>query len=119
VAAVRDGGTILAVSECQEGIGNDEFYELARQLENEDMVSSHSEMDNPPLGIHKLSRIVKLGQRINIKALTGLKQEILEQVFITPAVSIDAEIQKLKQGDKKEIDILLVRDAGLLVAKLN
>jgi nickel-dependent lactate racemase len=116
---VRDNGTIIAISACREGIGNDEFYHLARQLKNEDMVLSHAELDNPPLGIHKLSRMVQLGKRIRVKALTGLKHEILEQVFIEPVVSIDAELQKLKRGDKKDIDILLVREAGLLAAKVD
>lgn len=115
--AVRDGGTLLAVSRCSEGIGNDEFYQLAGRLENEEMVLSHAGLDNPPLGIHKLSRIVRLAERIRVCALTGIKHEILEQVYIEPAVSIEAEMQKLKQGDKKDIDILLVRDAGLLAAK--
>lgn len=115
--AVRDGGTLLAVSRCSEGIGNDEFYHLAGRLENEEMVLSHAGLDNPPLGIHKLSRIVRLAERIRVCALTGIKHEILEQVYIEPAVSIEAEMQKLKQGDKRDIDILLVRDAGLLAAK--
>jgi len=117
-AAVADGGTIVAVSKCAEGIGNDEFYQLAGRLENEDMVLSHTELDNPPLGIHKLSRIVRLGKRIQVKALTGLKQEILEQVYIDPVITIRAEMQKLKQEDKRNIDILLVRDAGLLVTNV-
>jgi len=116
-AAVRDEGTLLAVSRCSEGIGNDEFYQLAGRLENEDMVLSYSDLDNPPHGIHKLSRIVRLSERIRVCALTGIKHEILDQIYIEPAVSIEAEMQKLKQGDKKDIDILLVRDAGLLAAK--
>jgi len=116
-AAVRDGGTIVAVSKCHEGIGNDEFYQLARRLKNEEMVLAHAEMENPPMGIHKLSRIVRMARRISVKALTGLKHEILERVFLEPAISIDAEIQKLKRADKQEIDILLVRDAGLLAVK--
>ncbi len=115
--AVRDEGTLLAVSRCSEGIGNDEFYQLAGRLENEEMVLSYSDLDNPPLGIHKLSRMVRLADRIRVCALTGLKHEILDQVYIEPAVSIEAEMQKLKQGDKEDIDILLVRDAGLLAAK--
>ncbi len=116
-AAVRDGGTLLAVSRCSEGIGNDEFYQLAGRLENEEMVLSHADLETPPLGIHKLSRMVRLAERIRVCALTGIKHEILDQVYIEPAVSIEAEMQKLKQGDKKDIDILLVRDAGLLAAK--
>jgi nickel-dependent lactate racemase len=115
--AVRDEGTLMAVSRCPEGIGNDEFYQLAGRLENEEMVLSYSDLENAPLGIHKLSRVVRLADRIRVCALTGLKHEILDQVYIEPAVSIEAEMQKLRQGDKKDLDILLVRDAGLLAAK--
>jgi nickel-dependent lactate racemase len=117
--AVRDGGAVVAVSRCSEGIGNDEFYQLALKLTNTEMVLSHADMEHPPLGIHKLSRIVRMAERIHVRALTGLKQEIVEQVFIEPAVSIEAEIQKLKQADKKKVDILLVREAGLLAAKVD
>jgi len=60
-----------------------------------------------------------LKKRISIRVLSGIKNEILEQIYLEPAVSIEAEIQKLKQGDKREIDILLVRDAGHLAAKLD
>ncbi|MFH1701134.1 MAG: lactate racemase domain-containing protein [Candidatus Zixiibacteriota bacterium] len=116
--AVADGGTILAVSSCNEGIGNDEFYRLASKLSDEDMVLSHAAMDNPPMGIHKLSRIVMMSKRINVKALTGLKHEIVKQVFWEPAVSIDAEIQKLRK-QKENLNILIVRDAGHMVVKLD
>ena len=117
-SVVADEGTIVAVSRCREGIGNDEFYNLAITLDDEEMVLSRAELDNPPLGIHKLSRIIMLSKRIQVKALTGLKQEILEQVFWEPAVSLEAEMRKLRSNND-HLKILLVRDAGLLVAKLD
>jgi nickel-dependent lactate racemase len=116
--AVADGGTVLAVSSCYEGVGNDEFYHLAGKLFDESMVLSHAAMDNPPMGIHKLSRIIMMSKRISVKALTGLKQEIVKQIYWEPAVSIDAEIQKLR-NKKEKINILIVRDAGQMVAKLD
>ncbi len=117
-AAVRDGGTIVAISKCTEGVGNDEFYHLAGKLQDGDTALSHAGMDQPPMGIHKLSRVVRMGQRITVKTLTGLKQEIVEQVFFESAVSIDAEIQKLRSEDNKPLSILLVRDAGLMAVKV-
>jgi nickel-dependent lactate racemase len=116
-AIVADKGTLLAVSRCNEGIGNDEFYHLAAGLDNEEMALSHAELPNPPMGIHKLSRIVELQKRINVRALTGLKHEIIEQVFIEPAVSIEAEMEKLRM-EKRNLRIALIRNAGLLVGKL-
>ncbi|MCP4569304.1 MAG: DUF2088 domain-containing protein [FCB group bacterium] len=116
-AVVRDDGTIVAVSPCSEGVGNEEFYRLAAKLQNEEMVLSRAELEHPPLGMHKLSRMVSLSRRIGVKVLTGLKREIVEQVFLEPVVSLEAEMQKLRQTEDKRINILLVRDAGQLVAK--
>lgn len=117
-AAVRDGGTIVAISKCVEGVGNDEFYHLAGRLQDGETVLSHAGMTRPPMGIHKLSRVVKMGKRISVKALTGLKREIVEQVFIEPAVSIEAEMQKLRSEEDQPLDILLVRDAGLMAVRV-
>ncbi len=114
---VADGGTIIAVSSCNEGIGNSEFYRLAGELDNEDKVLAEAARKNPPLGIHKLSRIIRLRNRISVKALTGLEPDILKTVYWEPAESIEAEMNKLRKK-KEKLNILLVRDAGLLVAKL-
>lgn len=116
--AVTDGGTVLAVSRCHEGVGNDEFYRLAGKLYDESMVFESAALENPPMGIHKLSRIISMSKRISVKAMTGLKQEMVKQVYWEPAVSIDAEIQKLR-NKKEKLNILIVRDAGQMVAKLD
>ncbi|MCK5125175.1 MAG: DUF2088 domain-containing protein [candidate division Zixibacteria bacterium] len=117
-SAVADGGTILAVSECPEGIGNDEFYQLAGKLGTEGKVLECLKTKNPPLGIHKLSRIIDLSKRIGVKALTSLEENILEHVFWQAADSIETEMNALR-SKKDSLRILLVRDAGLLVAKLD
>jgi lactate racemase len=117
-SVVKDGGTILAISKCREGIGNDEFYKLAKELGNKETVLAKSRQPSPPLGIHKLSRIVEMSRRINVKALTGLAPEILRQVFIEPVLSIDDEIRAIRKDLKTGLAILLVRDAGLLVTTL-
>lgn len=118
-AAVRNRGTLVAVSKCEEGIGNDEFYRLAKKLQTKETVCSHAVVHDPPLGIHKLSRIVHMSRRIHVKALTGLAPDILKQVFIEPASSLDSEIRRLREEKEGPIDILLVRDAGVVVADMD
>ncbi len=116
-AAVRDGGTLIVVSPCQEGIGNDEFYRLAERLRTPETVLAQAAEEDPPLGIHKLCRIVRLSRRISVKALTDLEPDLLKRVFIEPAEVLQAERQKFQKGGDSHMDILLVRDAGVLVAK--
>jgi len=118
-AAVRNGGALVAVSKCEEGIGNDEFYRLAKKLQTKEAVCSHAVVHDPPLGIHKLSRIVHMSRRIRVKALTGLAPDILKQVFIEPAVSLNNEIRCLREEKEGPVDILLVRDAGVVVADMD
>jgi nickel-dependent lactate racemase len=115
--AVKDGGTILVISKCREGIGNDEFYKLAQTLGSRENVLVRAQSAEPPLGIHKLSRIIEMGKRIHVKALTALNPEIVRQVFIEPVISIDEEVKALRKAQTVNSDILLVRDAGLLVTR--
>jgi nickel-dependent lactate racemase len=116
-AAVADGGTLIVVSPCREGVGNDEFYRLAERLQTAEAVMTESSAENPPLGIHKLCRVVALSRRITIKALTGLEPSVLRRVFLEPAGTLQEERQQFQQRGSQHVDILLVRDAGVLVAK--
>lgn len=116
-AAVRDGGALVVVSPCREGIGNDEFYRLAERLQTPEMVLAQAAVENPPLGIHKLCRIVRLSHRISVKALTTLEPHILRRVYLEPVGTLQEERQILIQRGQSHIDILLVRDAGVLAAK--
>ena len=117
-AAVRDDGVMVVISACSEGVGNDEFLQLARRLQRPEAVLAQAGTDQPPLGIHKLSRMVELSQRIRVKALTGLAPEIVRQVFIEPTASINDELDGLRSGGRNHLDILLVRDAGMLVVQV-
>ncbi len=116
-AAVRDDGVMIVVSACSEGVGNDEFLQLAKRLQRFEAVLAQAAAEQPPLGIHKLSRMVELSQRIRVRALTGLAPEIVRQVFIEPATSIDDELAGLRSGGRDHLDILLVRDAGMMVVQ--
>jgi nickel-dependent lactate racemase len=116
-AAVRDGGTLIVTSPCREGIGNDEFYRLAERLTAPETVLAQAAAENPPLGIHKLCRIIRLSRRISVKALTALAPDILRRVFIEPVGDLQAEKGKIQTGGENRVNILVVRDAGVLVAK--
>lgn len=115
---VSDGGTIVAVSYCPDGVGNDEFLSLAGKLGSRENALKKADEIDPPLGIHKLSRIAGMGQRIQVRAMAEIAPEILRAVFFEPATSLEDELERLRK-EKENLNILLVRDAGLLVAKLD
>ncbi|MCX6825656.1 MAG: lactate racemase domain-containing protein, partial [candidate division Zixibacteria bacterium] len=127
--AVADGGTILLFSPCHEGIGPESFYKLADRW-NPDLPLS-DEFSNT-LGIHKISRVKAIANRINVLLYSGLSPGIPDKVFFRsirePQKIIDdlqnssvaclplaCRTSRDEQGrtEKKEnLRIALVRDAG-------
>lgn len=104
--AVADGGTIVLFSSCHEGIGSTGFYNLADKwrpglkFEGEEA-----------FGSHKLERVHKIGQRINVCLFSELPGEIPEKVYFNPIRSP----QGLLDGyfrDNERGALALVRDAG-------
>jgi len=106
--AVCGGGTILLFSPCNEGIGENSFYELAENWtpESETILN-----DSALFGQHKLSRVYHIGQRINIRLYSELNPDVGERVFfnteLNPQKTIDNLINK-----GKNIKVGMVHDAG-------
>ncbi len=111
-AITEDGGSIIAVSQCREGVGNDEFIRLAEQYPREEDIL---EATPENLGVHKLYRTAMHKKSVNIFLRSELDDEIVRKVFLEPVddlqKAIDAEIEKRNRKCK----IVFVRDAGHLV----
>ncbi|MEW5924608.1 MAG: lactate racemase domain-containing protein [Candidatus Zixiibacteriota bacterium] len=110
-AAVVDGGTVILFSPCHEGIGSKDFYRLADSW-------TPSENDMPEgresFGRHKLYRVFKIGQRINVHLYSDLPEGTADKVYFNslsdPQGLIDGIIE-----NKKNIRAALVHDSGQTV----
>ena len=110
-AAVVDGGTVILFSPCHEGVGSKDFYRLADSWTPSD--------DNMPtgresFGRHKLYRVFKIGQRINVHLYSDLPDGTADKVFFNslsgPQRLVDGIIEK-----RKNIRAALVHDSGQTV----
>ena len=80
--ALRDGGVIILVAGCPEGIGQSTFWDLiTSNPERESTLKKISE--GYVLGYHKAAKLVQLSQRAHIHAVSGIGKDILEKGFIT------------------------------------
>jgi len=108
----EDGGTIITVSQCREGIGNDEFFKLAEKFPNEDDILAMTPAD---IGIHKLYRTAFHKKRVSICLKSDLDDDAVRRVYLEPVddlqKAIDAEVEKRKNNCK----VIFVKDAGHLV----
>jgi len=112
--AVVDGGTVVVIAACQDGIGKRDFYDLSEEWDRE----NNRPMDGMPrFGSHKLSRVLAMTRRINVRLYSHLPDDQPRRVFYEPAHDLQALMSEcLEKNNRKRLAI--VHDAGHTVLKL-
>ena len=84
--AVRDGGTVVLVGSCREGLGEKVFEEwMMEAKEPQDLICRVKE--NFRLGGHKAAAIAMVLQHADISLVSELEPALVKQCFLTPCVS--------------------------------
>lgn len=112
--AVVDRGTVVVVAACQDGIGKRNFYELSDEW---DRANNRPKDGIPRFGSHKLSRVLAMTRRINVKLYSQLPDDQPRHVFYESVHDLQALISEcLEKNNRKRLAI--VHDAGHTVLKL-
>jgi len=114
--AVRDGGTLIILSACREGIGTPAFYDLADKYPSPDSILAREHPGYDP-GVHKLYRTALLTKRINLCLMSDLPDEVVRKVYLKPVGHANEVIGGLLATDPDK-KILVVKDAGHVVIRL-
>lgn len=98
LGAVRDGGVIIALLECREGIGHKVFEEWAHKYRSFDELSQQIQ-SNFIMGGHKIFYMAQGAQRVQQYLISSLDPKALkEYYYVTPFKSAeDALNEALKQ----------------------
>ncbi|MFH2035852.1 MAG: lactate racemase domain-containing protein [Candidatus Zixiibacteriota bacterium] len=106
--AVKDGGHLMLFSPCREGVGSDKFYRL---INHWNPVKDKLPQGREAFGIHKLSRVYQISQRIGINLYSELEKGISDKVFYKsindPQVFIDNFMEDIINAK-----VALVHDSG-------
>jgi len=111
--AVANGGTMILFSPCREGIGSDSFYKLVDKWQAFQKNSGRRKHD---FGIHKLSRVAQIAQRIDVRLYSDLDDGIPDKVFYKTEKNPQEIINNLTRN-KKGIRIACVNDAAHTVLR--
>ncbi len=109
--AVRDGGLIVLVSCCREGVGSPHFYDLAAEWDADKNVAVDGQHH---FGSHKLSRVNAIGRRIRICIQSTLPDDVVRRVFYEP-LDIVEELLYIDGSVGQDIRIAVAHDAGNIV----
>ncbi|HDS01319.1 MAG TPA: nickel-dependent lactate racemase [candidate division Zixibacteria bacterium] len=109
-SGVKDGGTLLMLSGCRDGIGTRDFYDLAEKFPDPNDLLNQ-EIKRCDLGIHKLYRTAILTNRVNLCLMSFLQEEAVRRIYIEPVADAN-ELVRSRVAADGNLKILVVKDAG-------
>lgn len=112
--AVKNGGTMVLIAQCPEGIGNSAFFETIKKFGNPADVVSNLKRESYKFGDHKASKFASLAIETNLYICSSLSGEITSKVFATKIAMEELE-NLIKEYVSFNKSVLYVYDAGNMV----
>ena len=117
-AALKDGGFLILVSSCRDGVGDEGYAKLLSQA-----ASPADAIDRIRagyrLGYHKAAKMAAVSARATVMAVTELPAERLKSMFIesapSPQAALDNALERLKGRGIVHPKILVLPDGCVTV----
>jgi len=118
---VKEGGTIIIVSGCQEGIGSDAFKKLLMEMESpEQFIEKISHPDYFVVDQWEVEELVKVWKKVKVKMFsTGLNEEEMKICHMEGIKNIEKAIKEtiLEYGESTKI--VVIPQGPYVIPKLN
>jgi len=102
--ALEDGGVIIVVSKCRDGVGEKQFLDLLSRAETSKQVFELLDVEYK-LGYHKAAKMAQVGIRAEMWMVSDLSDNTIEKAKLKPFKSIqnalDSAINFVKNKGKK------------------
>jgi nickel-dependent lactate racemase len=116
--ALKDGGTLVLVSSCRDGIGDETYARLLASVgspqEALDKISGRYR-----LGYHKAAKMAAVSARAHVTAVTELEGSRLQSMFIQPAASVQAAVDEglalARKSGVRQPKVLVLMDGCVTV----
>jgi lactate racemase len=115
--ALKDGGTIILVSKCRCGVGDDTFVKQLSRSKDPLVVLEAVKMEYR-LGYHKAAKMADIMCRSRIWAVTSLPNDILEGMNIRSFTTLQEAVDDLLSSNPKA-DILVLLDGSVTVPRVH
>jgi len=110
---LKEGGTIILISECREGIGSDTFAQWLLEASSLDELLN-TDPAKIVVGGHTAVGNAKVLKRFDILVVSSIKKEDLEKRFYKYAEGIDQAIEWFKNKHGENFKSYIMPQAGLI-----
>jgi nickel-dependent lactate racemase len=119
--ALKDGGILILVSSCRDGIGSESYANLLAQASSPQDAINYI-YSGYKLGYHKAAKIAEVAARVKIVLVSQLEERRLGSMFIEKAVSLqeamDNALSALRARGIAKPGIIIVPDGCVTVPEL-
>jgi len=115
--ALKDGGIIILVSECRDGIGEKDYFNLLSSSKTPEEALKKIEQGYE-LGYHKAAKMAELATWAEIWGVTGLEDKDMECAFIKPFPDVQQAIDRALERKGEKAKILFLMDGSLTVPRM-
>ena len=113
--ALKDGGIIILVSACPDGIGPRNFYDLMASMDTPESVMEKIE-EEYKLGYHKAAKMVEVCESSSMWCVSELDRDVTEKAFIQSKEDIQTAIDEALAETDGKVTFLI--EGGMVVPKL-
>jgi len=89
--ALKEGGILIMVTQCRDGVGGHTFYQLLSSSPDTKVVMDTIQKGYK-LGYHKAAKLIETAQKFSMWAISDLSADVLEKVFIESKPDIQTAV---------------------------
>lgn len=115
--ALKEGGTMILVAACPQGLGDTTFVTLLSSCETPASVLQRIAKDYT-LGYHKAAKMAEIFENASVYAVTELDDELLKSIFITPSHSLQETLDEAFRHHGETAKVLFLLDGCITVPQV-
>jgi|Deesub1362A_J573_1020465.scaffolds.fasta_scaffold01394_14 nickel-dependent lactate racemase len=114
----KEGGTVIVVSECIDGVGPKSFYEIHRGAKSPDEVYERIKRNQPIESQWQNQVLARLQKKNEIIAVTSLEDTLVRDFLVIPAKSVDDALEIAFEKHGKDARIIVVTEGPFVMPVL-
>jgi nickel-dependent lactate racemase len=113
--ATAEGGILIVVGACREGVGSPYFLRLADDYPSPRSALSREALADNRFGIHKLIKSARRLEKIKIWYITNLDDNIIRKLYFEPKRSLQVALRDALETFGGSARVAILKDACFMV----